>query len=81
MIFIDAVPGCETRNYEFFIKNGCADMRESPLELCDAVCDYLDNDALLKKMSDNLAAEFTGCAVSEIRDYVLKDVDLLYGRL
>lgn len=81
MIFIDAVPGCETRNYEFFIKNGCADMRESPLELCDAVCDYLENDVLLKKMSDNLAAEFTGCAASEIRDYVLKDVDLLYGRL
>lgn len=81
MIFIDAVPGCETKNYEFFLQNGCADMRDSVLELCDAVCDYLENPDKLKAMSNTLKSEFSGCAAHTIREYILKDVDCVYGRL
>ena len=81
MLFIDAVPGCETRNYEFFIKNGFADMRESVLGLCDAVCDLLENGEKLKKMSAALKDEFGGCAVKSISEYIIKDVDSIYGRL
>lgn len=81
MLFIDAVPGCETRNYEFFIKNGYADMRDSVLGLCDAVCDLLENGEKLKKMSATLETEFGSCAVRSISEYIIKDVDLIYGRL
>ena len=81
MIFIDAVPGCETKNYEFFLQNGCADMRDSVLELCDTVCDYLENPDKLKAMSNTLENEFSGCASQTIREYILKDVDCVYGRL
>ena len=81
MLFIDAVPGCETRNIEFFLKNGFADMRDSVLGLCDTVCDLLENEEKLKKMSSALEAEFGGCAVQSISEYIIKDVDLIYGRL
>ena len=81
MLFIDAVPGCETRNFEFFLENGFADMRDSVLGLCDAVCELLENDQKLKKMSEILKSEFSGCAVQSISEYVIKDVDRTYGRL
>ena len=81
MLFIDAVPGCETRNYEFFIKNGFADMRESVLGLCDAVCEYLEDGEKLNKMSETLNEEFSGCAVKIISEYIIKDSDCIYGRL
>ena len=81
MLFIDAVPGCETRNIEFFISNGCADMREGAIELCDAVCDYLESPSKLNKMSQTLKNEFCGCAADIIRDYIVKDADCVYGRL
>ena len=81
MLFIDAVPGCETRNYEFFIKNGFADMRDSVLGLCDIVCELLENDGKLQKMSATLKSEFEGCAVQSISEFIIKDVDCTYGRL
>ena len=81
MLFIDAVPGCETRNIEFFLKNGFADMRDSVLGLCDAVCELLENEEKLKKMSKNLKSEFSGCAVQSISEYIIKDIDCAYGRL
>lgn len=81
MLFIDAVPGCETRNFEFFIKNGFAEMRDSVLGLCDAVCELLENEEKLKKMSKNLKSEFSGCAVQSISEYIIKDIDCAYGRL
>lgn len=81
MIFINAVPGCETRNIEFFLNNGCADMRDSDIELCDAVCDYLENPEKLEKMSKILKEEFSGCATESILEYVSKEVGCLYGRL
>ncbi len=71
MLFINAVPGCETRNIEFFLNNGCADMRDTDLELCDAVCDYLENPDRLKSISETLSEEFSGNATEYIYEYVL----------
>ena len=56
-------------------------MRESVLGLCDAVCDLLENEDKLKKMSAALKDEFGGCAVKSISEYIIKDVDSIYGRL
>ena len=71
MVFIDAVPGCETRNIEFFLKNGFADMRNSAIELCDLVCEYLENPEKLSAISKKLRDEFNTNAADSIRDYVL----------
>lgn len=81
MLFINAVPGCETRNIEFFLNNGCADMRDSDIELCDAVCEYLENPDKLDSISKTMAEEFSGNATECIYKYVLKDVERAYGRL
>ena len=56
-------------------------MREGAIELCDAVCDYLENPLKLNKMSQTLKTEFCGCATDIIRDYIVKDADCVYGRL
>ena len=56
-------------------------MRDSVLGLCDTVCDLLENDEKLKKMSAVLETEFAGCAAQSISKYIIKDVDLIYGRL
>ena len=76
MLFINAVPGCETRNIEFFLNNGCADMRDTDLELCDAVCDYLENPDRLKSISETLSEEFLGNATEYIYEYVLSATGL-----
>lgn len=76
MLFINAVPGCETRNIEFFLNNGCADMRDTDLELCDAVCDYLENPDRLKSISETLSEEFSGNATEYIYEYVLSATGL-----
>ncbi len=74
IIFIDAVPGCETKNIDFFVNNNFADIRKTASELCDLVCDYMKNPDRLKTISDNLSSNFSGCASDIIRDYILKEM-------
>lgn len=74
MVFIDAVPGCETRNIEFFTENDFAVSEKTVTGICDIVCDYLENPDKLEKMSAVLKAEFSGCAAQTIREYIIKDV-------
>ena len=79
MIFIDAVPGCETRNIDFFLKYGFADMRESVIETCDLVCDFLENPKLPQKMSSALKAEFSENAAEKIYNFVNEGSLVSYG--
>ena len=79
MIFIDAVPGCETRNIDFFLKYGFADMRESVIETCDLVCDFLENPELPQKMSSALKAEFSENAADKIYNFVNEGSLVSYG--
>lgn len=81
MIFIDAVPGCETKNFEFFTSNSYADSGDSVDELCEKVCDHLENTEKLKEMSEKLREDFSFCAAQSICDYILNEVSLIYGRL
>ncbi len=74
MIFINAVPGCETRNLDFFVSNGFAEHRESLEELALLVCDYINNNNKLTDMSQRLNIEFAECAADVIRDYILNDI-------
>lgn len=79
MIFINAVPGCETRNLEFFTINGIAESNGSLPELCDTVCDFLENPEKLSKMSEQLSRDFTGCSAEKICDYVIRGAESIYG--
>lgn len=56
-------------------------MRGTVTELCDAVCDCLEDSERLSRMSETLKSDFPACAVEAIRNYVLKDVDCVYGKL
>ncbi len=71
MIFINAVPGCETRNIEFFNSFNLAEIRNTLQELADLVREYANDPMKRKTISEKLKAEFNECAADVIRDYVL----------
>lgn len=73
MIFIDAVPGCETKNLSFFTSRGFADTRATPKELVILICDYLYDKSKLTNMSNKLKAYFNGCAVETIYNTIVKE--------
>lgn len=81
MVFIDAVPGCETKNFEFFTSHGYADSGKTVTELCEKVCDYLENPEKLQKISARLNEDFSVCAAQNICDYILNEVSFIYGKL
>lgn len=70
MIFINAVPGCETHNLDFFVSNGLAATKDSDDGLCRLVCHYLMHQDKLDRISRKLKADFSPFAVKEIYDYI-----------
>ena len=72
MIFINAVPGCETRNIEFFEKNGFACKRDSTPALLKEVEAYLNNPEKRKEKRKQLKKDFSGNAAEKIYEYVIK---------
>lgn len=72
MIFIDAVPGCETRNLDFFTSHGFADTAQGARALADLVCDYLKIDEKTARMRDRLKDNFTVTATETIFNHICK---------
>ena len=72
MIFIDAVPGCETRNLDFFISHGFADTGDTARALSDLVCDYLQNESKINNMSNRLKDNFSICSTETIFNHICK---------
>ena len=62
MIFIDAVGGCETRNFDFFVNNGLADCGKSIKEITELCMFYAENCEKLGKKSEHLRKSFDFCA-------------------
>lgn len=75
MIFIDAVPGCETRNIDFFLKYGLAEMGDSAEELCNLVCRYINDSEKRNIQKERLKAEFSANAAENICNYIIRDVN------
>ncbi len=71
LLLIDAVPGCETRNLEFFTEQGFAKTASSTEELARLVLEYLNNDELLNSVKTKLSEEF-GCAPEAIYNHIVK---------
>lgn len=74
MFFIDAVPGCETKNLNFFTALGFAHTENSIEALAATVCYYLHTPQRLDAMSALLRENFTGCAAKKIYEHILKEV-------
>ena len=81
MVLIDAVPGCESKNMEFFIQNGFAVTEETIEGLISQVNLLLTDSAKAEKLSLALRGSFAGYAAEKIGGYVLSEVSERNGRL
>ena len=70
MVFIDAIPGLEVHNRDFFCDNGCAVSGETAEEISSVVCALLNNDSKLNELRNRLAGYFTHRAADEIYGYI-----------
>ena len=74
MIFIDAVPGCETHNLNFFVSRNFAAARSEVDELCCLVCDTIDRPDVLSKIKSALESEFTSHSAEIIYNTICEDI-------
>ena len=81
MVLIDAVPGCESKNMEFFIQNGFAVTEETMEGLTAQVNLLLADSAKAEKLSLALRGSFAEYAAEKIGGYVLSEVSERNGRL
>lgn len=79
LIFIDAVPGCETRNIEFFSARGLADFADDCDGIISLVCDMMNNPKKISDISVHLKSEFGENASEIIYNYV-KEVVMCKGK-
>ncbi len=73
LVFINAVPGCETRNRDFFVSRGLAETADKEKELVDIVCACLSDPERLNRVRERLKSDFDFCAVEEIYKYLSKE--------
>ena len=74
MVFIDAVPGCESKNLDFFIRNGFALTDETVDGLVSKVNALLTDRERAEAMSFALRESFAGYAAGKIGSYILSEV-------
>lgn len=75
MVCINAVPGCETRNLDFFTKNGYALYSDSVKGLCDIACEYIADDAKLHELGSRIEKDFSYSAPEMIYRFALQSID------
>ena len=71
MLFVHAVPGCETRNLQFFLAHGYAASADTVPALAAAACGFLRSPELTQPMIRRLAEDFSYCAAEELCRYLL----------
>ncbi len=76
ILFIDAIPGLESHNRDYFAKAGFARFGKSSKEIAEQIAFLLAHPPLLAAMREKLTAHFTHHAANEIVDYVHRDVTL-----
>ena len=72
IVYVDAVPGCETRNLEFMTEHGYAVTADTPEDLSILICTLLRDRDQLGRQTAILDAEFTGIAAERIRKSIEK---------
>ncbi|MBQ8496906.1 MAG: hypothetical protein IJ489_05545 [Clostridia bacterium] len=74
MVLMNVVAGCETRNLDFFLRNGFAVSAKNLKGLSDEAVAFLWDEIRAKTTSDLLKEEFSTYAAGEIGDYVIDAV-------
>ena len=69
---MDAVPGCETRNLEFFAQNGIAETADNINDIVSLVINRLPDASFHGKISKNIEALFVGNPTKELCEYVIE---------
>lgn len=70
MVLINAVSGCETYNLNFWVGNNMALTSDSADGLCSRVRMLMDNEDELKKLRDNLTANFSYSSSQRIYEFI-----------
>lgn len=73
MVYINAVPGCETRNLEFMVEHGYARTADTPEALTELVCSLLQEPETLAAWRETLTQAFPTPAVERIYSYIMTD--------
>ncbi len=77
IVFIDAIPGLESHNRDYFVKKGFAFFAETPEDISDVINTVIGSDALLSDMRAKMQAEFTHRSACEIVDVLHENIDCL----
>ena len=71
IVYINAVPGCETRNLEFMTSRGYAATAQTPKDLSILVATLLQDPEQLSQWRQRLAQDFPGRAAEQICQYLM----------
>jgi processive 1,2-diacylglycerol beta-glucosyltransferase len=70
VVFIDAIPGLEVHNRDYFVNRGYARYGNSPEEIASHIAELLEAPDVLKNMRDKMRRDFFHRSAAEILDKV-----------
>ena len=70
LVYINAVPGCETRNLDFMVSRGYARTASTVEGLCALVCQLLADEPGLARWKEKLAHDFSERGLDLMYDYL-----------
>ncbi len=70
IVFIDAIPGLEIHNRDYFVSRGFAFYGEKPEDISDVINTVLGSEPLLHDMREKMKAEFTHRSAREIVGFI-----------
>ena len=71
MVFINAIPGLETHNLNFFVKNGCGVLGGDTLEICQLAKELYENDKKSLEIIENQRRLFSTNSVKLLVDNIM----------
>ena len=75
MVLINAIGGCEMRNFELFLERGYAVGSKNPAEVLELARGLLAHPEQLGQMEENMRADFTCNSADQIALHVLRAVN------
>lgn len=75
VVYINAVPGCETRNLDFMVGRGYGTTAKTARGLTALTCSLLQDDSRLEAWQKTLARDFPNCAVETIYSHVVSQIN------
>ena len=73
IVYLNAVPGCETRNRDFLCREGCAITENGVEKLAEATVHLLEDAPRLARMRENIEQKFQMRAADDIASAMIRD--------